>query len=115
MFAALAAFSEPTADDFLCPAAVPGAAVDVGGIEEVNAVLTGGIHDSVGSGLLGLWTEVHCPQAQPGDLEAGPAQMGVLHGNVLWFARGYIWLKEATAGSEPMRAPDSNAVMEAIS
>src|SRR6478735_5710393 len=27
----------------------------------------------------------------------------------------YIWVKEATAGSEPMRAPDSSAVMAEIS
>ena len=79
LVAALAALREPRAEDLLGPAAVLAPAVHVGGVEEVDAVLVGLVHDRVRGGLVGLRTEVHRPEDEPGHAQAGPAEVGVLH------------------------------------
>ncbi len=78
--AAAAALREPAADDLFGAALVLGPAVDVGGVEEVDALLVGGVHDLVGVGLFGVRAEVHGAQAQAGDGQAGTAEVGELHG-----------------------------------
>jgi hypothetical protein len=79
-FAALAAFGEPPANDFLGPAAVLSPAINIGRVEEVDPGLQCGIHDGMGRGFVSSGAEIHGAEAQPGDFQAGAAQMGVLHG-----------------------------------
>ena len=79
LVAAPAALGEPAADDLLGDALALLPAVDVGGVEEVDALLEGPVHDRVGVLLGGLRTEVHRAQAQPADQQPGPSEMGVLH------------------------------------
>jgi len=71
---------EPAAHDGLGAALV---AVDVGGVEEVDAVVVGGVHDRVGVGFVGLLTEVHGAEAEPRDLQTGTTEVGVLHVSTL--------------------------------
>jgi hypothetical protein len=75
--AATAAAGEPAAEDLLGLAGL--GAVAVGGVEEVEAVLVSGVHDRVAVGLAGAGAEVHRAQAQRGDLEAGAAELAIVH------------------------------------
>jgi len=61
---------EPVAHDLLGDATPNPRAVHVGRVEEVDAVLVGGIHDDVGVGLRGLRAEVHGAEAETRDLQA---------------------------------------------
>ena len=54
-------------------------AVDVGGVEEVDAQLQRPVHDGEAVGFGGLRAEVHRAQAQPADLQPGAAEIDVLH------------------------------------
>src|SRR5690606_4905593 len=85
---AAAAIAEPPADHPLREAVL---AVDVGGVEEVDALAEGAVHD-LKRGLLvaadlvheralvGL-AEGHRPEAERRDLEAGAAELAVFHGD----------------------------------
>src|SRR5215472_813441 len=53
------------------------------GVEEVDAVLVGPVHELVGAGLVGDPPEVHRPEAEPADRDAAAAEMRVLHGVTL--------------------------------
>ena len=77
--AALAALREPAADDLLRRAASALAAVDVRGVEEVDAELVGAVHDRERVGLAGLRAEVHGAQDGAGDGQTGAAEIRVLH------------------------------------
>lgn len=77
---ALAALGEPAAQNFLGPAPVLGAAVDVGRVKEIDARVQRGIHDRVGGRLLCLRPKIHGAQAEAGNLQARAAQLAVLHG-----------------------------------
>lgn len=79
--AADAVAGEPGADDLLGAALAGGAAVGVGRVEEVDALVEGVVHDVVGGRLVGLGAEVHGAQAEAGDGKAGPAEVRVLHGD----------------------------------
>src|ERR1017187_9630020 len=57
--------------------------VGVGGVEEVDPALGGPVQDGDRRSLIALQAEGHRPQAQPGDLQAGPAESGVLHDRTL--------------------------------
>lgn len=56
------------------------AAIDIGGVEEINAGVDRRIHDVEAGRFVGDVAEVHRPERQPADLKAGPAKMGVFHG-----------------------------------
>ena len=77
---------QPAAQDFLGDAAgaqVPAQGVGIRGIDEVDSALSGPVEDGGGGALIGLQSEGHRPQAEPGDLQAGPAESGVVHGGTL--------------------------------
>ena len=63
-----AALGKPASDNLLGDAFADLPAVDIGGIEEINAQFERLIHDGEGIFLFRLWAEVHRPQAQPGNL-----------------------------------------------
>jgi hypothetical protein len=70
------------ADDFLGAAGGrPATAhrIDVRRVEEIAPALSGGVEDLVASRLVALEAEGHRPEAQPGDLQTGMAEFGVLH------------------------------------
>ena len=69
------ALREPPADDLLGL----GAAVDVGGVEEVHARLERRVHQLVARRLVGVGAEVHRAEAQGADAEAGAAEEAVIH------------------------------------
>ena len=58
---------------------VPAQWVRVRRVDEVDAALGGPVEDGACGALVALEPEGHRPQAQPGDLQAGPAQSGVFH------------------------------------
>jgi hypothetical protein len=66
--------------------------VDVGGIEEGNAGLDGGVHDLMGNRFVGLMTERRGAEAQSRDGKAGGPECRVLHVALL------VW--RFTAGSD---------------
>src|ERR1700722_17241884 len=69
----------PPADDRLGDALGPRLAIGVGGVEEVDAVLMGGVHDDVGIGLAGDGTEIHGAKAEPAHGPAAAAEVRVVH------------------------------------
>ncbi len=75
LLAPAAALREPPADDLLGL----GAAVDVGGVEEVHARLQRRVHQLVARRLVGVRAEVHGAEAQRADAEAGAAEEAVVH------------------------------------
>jgi hypothetical protein len=77
--AAPAALREPAPDDLLGQALAGMPAVDVGGVEEVHALLVGAVHDREGVLLRGLRAEVHGAEAQPAHGQPGAAEVRVLH------------------------------------
>jgi hypothetical protein len=56
-----------------------GPAVDVRGVEEVDASLQRPVHDLKGGSLVRQLTEVHGSQSKPTDLQASAAKICVLH------------------------------------
>ena len=54
--------------------------IDVGGVEERDARLGGGIHDRERRLVVALVSERHRAEAQPRHLEAGAAEANVFHG-----------------------------------
>ena len=68
LFPAPAALGKPAPDDLLGDAFADLPAIDIGGVEKVDAQFEGFIHDGKRIGLAGLRAEVHRAQAQPGDL-----------------------------------------------
>ncbi len=79
LVAAPAALGEPPADDLLGDTLAELPSVDVGRVEEVDAVLERAVHDGVAVGFGGLGAEVHRAEAQPADRQAGAAEIRVLH------------------------------------
>jgi hypothetical protein len=55
------------------------AAVHIGGVDEVDAGVYGGIQHGDAVGLASLHAEVHSAQPDPADLQTSPAQIAVLH------------------------------------
>src|SRR3712207_2500067 len=80
LLAALAAAGEPAAEHLLGAPLARVEAVDVRGVEEVDALGQCPVHDRVGVELLGLPPEVHRAEAQAGDRQAAASQVRVLHG-----------------------------------
>ena len=98
LVAAVAALREPGAEDLLGAALVLAPAVDVRGVEEVDARLQGGVHEGVAVALVGLGAEVHRPQDEAADLESGASELRVLHGspaNSFERARSKVRLRRA--------------------
>src|ERR1019366_3392446 len=62
---------------------IPAQRVGVGGVEEVNTALGRPVENGDSGGLIALQPEGHRPEAQPRNLEAGPAESGVFHGRTL--------------------------------
>ena len=73
-----AAAREPVANDVFGQALVV-PAVNIRGVEEVDAELVGAVHDVVTVGDIGHRTEVHGPEAEAADAEAGAAKVCVIH------------------------------------
>src|SRR5207237_10363377 len=87
--AAPAALRQPASDDLLGDALAGAPAVDVGGIEEVDAELEGAVHDGEALGLSGEGTEVHGAETEAAHLEARPRETRVLHSRLIaWPPRG---------------------------
>ena len=74
-----AALGKPASHNLLGGAFADLPAVDIGGIEEINAEFERLIHNGEGVFLFRLGPEVHRPQAQPGNLQASPAKLCVFH------------------------------------
>jgi len=89
LVAVAVALGQPAADDLLGGAVAllhVGAlrpAVDVGGVDEVDAGVQGGVEDLVRGGLVGDVAEVHGPEREPADPEPGAPEVRVLHGGSL--------------------------------
>src|SRR4051794_33116779 len=79
LLAATAALREPPADDLLGDAFALLPPVDVGAVEEVDAVLDGAVHDPVRVILARLRPEVHGAEDEAGDGQTGAAEVRVLH------------------------------------
>ena len=85
LVAAAAALGQPAADVFLGDPVTLlhvgrlRAAVHVGGIDEVDTGIEGGVQHGEAVRLAGLHAEVHGAQPDPADLQTGPAQIAVLH------------------------------------
>src|SRR5439155_1482430 len=77
--AAAAALGEPAPDDLLGHALARPPAVDVGGVEEVDAELQRPVHDGEALGLGGERAEVHGAEAEAAYLEPRPAETRVVH------------------------------------
>jgi hypothetical protein len=88
------ALGEPAADDLLRGAEallhVRGlrAAVDVGGVEEVDALFERLVHDREAGRLVGDPAEVHRPEREPADLQARASEVRVLHRMLVVRAHG---------------------------
>ena len=74
-----AALREPAPDDLLGDAFAHFPAVDVGGVEEVDAQFQGAIHDGERIFFGGVRAEVHRAQTQRADFQAGAAQWDIVH------------------------------------
>src|SRR5688572_1786404 len=72
-----AAAGEPVADDGFRLARL--AAVAVGGVEEVDPLLMGDVHDGVRVLLGGSGSKVHRAETKSGDTKAGTAEIGEVH------------------------------------
>ena len=75
--------SHPPADDVLGRAdraERPAQRVHVGGVDEGDALLEGGVEDGERRVVVTLEAEGHGAEAEPGHDEAGAAEVGVLHG-----------------------------------
>ena len=70
---------QPAPDDLLGASHLGSHGVDVGGVEEGNAGLDGGVHDLVGNRLVGLMTECRGAEAQSRNGETGGPESRVLH------------------------------------
>src|ERR1700687_4815019 len=53
--------------------------VDIGGVEKVDPLLEGAVHDCKTVALGGQWPEVHRAQTQATDLQTGAAQSDMVH------------------------------------
>lgn len=90
LVAASAAPAEPASDDLLGQAVALlhvralRAAVDVRGVEQVDARVHRGVHDRETGGLVGGVPEVHGAERETADLQTAAAEMGVLHGFPYW-------------------------------
>src|SRR5581483_870 len=106
------------AEDLLGDAAraqVPAQRVGVRGVEEVDAALGRPVEDRERRALVGLKSERHRPQAQPGDLQAAPAQSGMLHSGTVsspspepvrgWLSGGR-WLQTPVSGRNEASGAD---------
>src|SRR5262249_40522939 len=79
--ATTAPLGKPSTDDLLGDA-LPGLpAVHVGGVEEVDAVFEGPVHDGEAVGLARVRAEVHGAEAEAAHLEPGASEMRVVHGS----------------------------------
>src|SRR5439155_20843713 len=70
---------EPAADDLLGHALARLPAVNVGGVEEVEAAIERAIHDREAFRLGGLGPEVHRAETEPAHLEARATELHVFH------------------------------------
>src|SRR5262249_33516334 len=100
LLAPAAALGEPATDDLFGDALAELPPVHVGGVEEIDAVFAGAVHDREAVRLRRDGTEVHGAQAEAADGQAGTAEVRVLHG--LNLAReGYAPLRVLGCGSRP--------------
>src|SRR5581483_10361736 len=81
--AAAAALREPAADDLFGYAFANLPAIDVRGVEEIEAVLERAVHDLPAVRFACLWAEVHGAEAEAADLQSGAAEMHGVHDAML--------------------------------
>jgi hypothetical protein len=62
-------------------------AVDVGGVEEVDAGIKGGVHDRLACWLVDVPTEVHGAQRDPADLGSVRPRLADCIPDLLWVVR----------------------------
>src|SRR5690606_28372212 len=79
---------EPAPDDFLGCAAVGASAVNVGGIEEVDAHLQRFVHNAEGFVFGRERAKVHRPQTNLADGQLRWPKFSVIHRELLWLCRG---------------------------
>src|SRR6476620_3305880 len=70
---------QPAPDDLLGASTLTSHGVDVGGIEEGDACIDGGVHDLLGNRFVGLMTERRGAEAQSRNGETGGPESRVLH------------------------------------
>src|SRR5579863_498568 len=79
LLAASPSLSEPPTDNLLRPPFSPAPPVDIGRIEEANPEAEGLFHDGVAVLFTGHRTEVHGPETEAADLQAGAPQLHIIH------------------------------------
>src|SRR3954467_8005861 len=79
LLAPFAAQGEPGAEHLFGAPLARVEAVDVGGVEEVDALGQRPVHDRVRVGLLGLPAEVHRAETEAGDRQSAAPEVRVLH------------------------------------
>ena len=80
-FAPSATLGKPAADDFFGDALALLPAVDVGGVEEIDADFERLVHDGEAVGLGRLRTEVHGAETKIGNSETAATEVYVFHGD----------------------------------
>ena len=103
LLAPASALREPAADDRLGRARTLVAAVAVGGVEEVDAVLERAVHDDARVGLARQRPEVHGAETQLAHPQRGTSESAVLHVIAL-FGRASVSLAFDTALRRPYSA-----------
>src|SRR5215208_551856 len=96
-----AAQREPSSDNLFCPSLSQLPTIHIGCIKEINAEFQRSIHDRETLRLAGLWTEIHCAQAEWADFYAGSAEMDVFHrrgSNISVYAKRNIGPKQSELG-----------------
>src|SRR5215216_806416 len=96
-----AALREPSSDNLFCPSLPQLPTIHIGCIKEINAEFQRSIHDRETLRLAGLWTEIHCAQAEWADFYAGSAEMDVFHrrgSNISVYAKRNIGPKQSELG-----------------
>ena len=77
---------QPAPDDLLGPAdqgQISTQGIDIGGVNEIDSALGGGVQHRMALRLIALDTEGHRPETELGDAQARAAQIGVVHGSTL--------------------------------
>ena len=91
LLAAAPTLRQPAADDLLGHSLAGAPAVDVGGVEEGDAVLQCNVHDREAVVLARERPEVHGAEAETADPQSGAAEVHVFHGPALDQMRAPSW------------------------
>ena len=83
LFATATALREPAANDLFGESLAFSPAVNIGGIEEVDAEFKGLVHDRKAVGFFRVPTEVHRAETERADVQAGAAEGAVVHDDII--------------------------------